>query len=70
MFKTGSFKIHIGPTIKLYALSPVQLCDPMDQSPPGSTGAGCHFFLQGILPTWGLNLSVYSQPVTLLGNET
>ena len=42
------------------------LCDPMDCSPPGSsvhgdsqgknTGVGCHFFLQGIFPTQGLNL--------------
>ena len=42
------------------------LCDPMDYSPPGSsvhgdspgknTGVGCHFFLQGIFPTRGLNL--------------
>ena len=41
------------------------LCDPMDCSPrlrcpwdsPGkSTGEGCHFLLQGICPTQGLNL--------------
>ena len=41
--------------------SRVQLCDPMGCSPPGSsvhrdspgknTGAGCHYLLQGILPT-------------------
>ena len=41
------------------------LCDPMDYSPPGSsvhgdslgknTGVGCQAFLQGILPTQGLN---------------
>ena len=41
------------------------LCDPVDCSPPGSsihgifpgknTGVGCHFLLQGIFPTWGLN---------------
>ena len=41
------------------------LCDPMDCSPPGSsvheifqakdTGVGCHFLLQGIFPTPGLN---------------
>ena len=41
-------------------------CDPVDCSPPGSsvhedspgknTGVGCHFFLQGIFLTWGLNL--------------
>ena len=41
------------------------LCDPMDCSPPGSsvheifqakdTGVDCHFLLQGIFPTQGLN---------------
>ena len=41
------------------------LCDPMDCNPPGSslygisqaknTGVGCHFLLQGIFPTLGLN---------------
>ena len=42
-------------------VSRVHLCDPMDCSPPGSsvhgknTGAGCHFLLQGIFPTQGLN---------------
>ena len=44
------------------------LCDPIDCSPPGSsfpgnspgegTGAGCHFLLQGIFLTQGLNLSL------------
>ena len=43
----------------------VQLCDPMDCSPSGSsvhgdspgknTGVGCHALLQGIFPTQGLN---------------
>ena len=41
------------------------LCNPMDCSPPGSsvhgdspsnnTGMGCHTFLQGIIPTRGVN---------------
>ena len=41
------------------------LCDPMNCSPPGSsvheifqakhTGVCCHFLLQGIFPTQGLN---------------
>ena len=41
------------------------LCDPMECSPPGSsvhgdspgknTGVGCHFLLQRIFPTQGLN---------------
>ena len=43
----------------------VQLCDPMDGSPTGSSvlgdspgknaGVGCHALLQGIFPTQGLN---------------
>ena len=43
-------------------------CDPMDCSLPGSsvhedspgknTGVGCHFLLQGIFPTQGLNLDL------------
>ena len=44
------------------------LCDPMDCSPSGSsvhgdspgknTGVGCHFLLQGIIPTQGSNLEL------------
>ena len=44
------------------------LCDPVDCSPPGSsvhgvspgknTGVGCHFLLQRIFPTQGLNLGL------------
>ena len=44
------------------------LCDPMDYSPPGfsvhgdspgkNTGVGCHFLLQGIIPTVTLPLSI------------
>ena len=41
------------------------LCDPMDCSLPGymdflgrNTGVGCHFLLQGIFPTQGLNLDL------------
>ena len=47
--------------------SSLTLCDPMDCSLQGSfvhgilqakdTGVGCHFFLQGIFPTQGLNSS-------------
>ena len=47
-------------------LSRVRLfCDPVDCDPPGSSahgispgknaGVGCHFLLQGIFPTQGLN---------------
>ena len=48
------------------AQSCLTLCDPMDCSPPSSsvhgtffssknTGAGCHFFLQGVFLTQGSN---------------
>ena len=50
----------------LSCFSRVQLCDSVDGSLPGSsvhggspgtnTGVGCHFLLQGILPTQGLNV--------------
>ena len=45
------------------------LCNPMDCSPPGSsvqkilqarTGMGCHALLQGIFPTQGSNLGLFS----------
>ena len=52
----------------MYCAKPPQscltLCDPMDCNPrlfcpwdsPGkNTGMGCHFLLQGIFPTQGLN---------------
>ena len=52
----------------LLAQSCLTLCNSMDCSPPGSsvhgifqaknTGAGCHFLLQGIFPTQGLNLGL------------
>ena len=54
-------------TVKvLAAQSCLTLCDCMDGSPPGSsihgilqagsnTGGGCHFLLQGVFPTQGLN---------------
>ena len=52
----------------LVAKSCLNLCDPMDCSPtrllcpwdsPGkNTGVGCHFLLQGIFLTWGLNLGL------------
>ena len=51
--------------VKVKLLSRVQLCDPMDCSPPrllcpwdfpGKNAAvGCHFLLQEIFPTQGLN---------------
>ena len=48
----------------MYVLSCVRLCDPKDCSPPGSSvhgifqakmEVGCHFLLQGIFLTQGLN---------------
>ena len=49
----------------LVTQSCLTLCNPMDCSPPGysvhgdspgkNTGVGCHFFLQGIFLTQGLN---------------
>ena len=52
--------------VVVYSLNCVQLfCDPMDCRPPGSSvhaifsgkniGVDCHFLLQGIFPTQGLN---------------
>ena len=53
------------PFLCVCHFSHVQLCDPMNCSPPGSsvhrdsplkyTGVGCHAFLQGIFPTQGSN---------------
>ena len=51
----------------------VTLCDPIDCSLPAlclwkfpgkNTGVGCHFLLQGIFPTQGLNLSPVSPTST------
>ena len=66
------YLIHISMFIHTYihvcvcSQSCLTLCDPIDCSPLGSsvheifqvwnTGAGCHFCLQGIFPTQGLNL--------------
>ena len=55
-----------GVCARVHAQSCPTLCGPMDCSLPGSnirgifpgknSGVGCHFFLQGILPTQGVNL--------------
>ena len=37
------------------SLSCVQLCNPMDCGLPGYSGVGCHFLLQGIVLTQGVN---------------
>ena len=60
---------HLILTVCVRAQSCTTLCDPMDSSPPGSsvhgilqaTGVGCHFLLQGIFLTQGLeSLSLMS----------
>ena len=53
------------------------LCDPVEGSLPGSTihgifpgknaGVACHFFLQGIFPTWGSNPGLLHCRQTLYG---
>ena len=46
------------------------LCDPMDCSPPGKNpGVGCHFFLQGIFLTQGLNLHFLHWQVDFLASS-
>ena len=68
------FPAHLQATWHLYRYWPhvlvsETLCDAMDCSPPGSsvcpwnspgknTGLFCHFLLQGIFPTQGLNLDL------------
>ena len=52
----------------LSCFSRVQLCDPIDHSPPGSSvygilqarrlGVGCHALFQGIFPNQGSNLAL------------
>ena len=59
----GRGKLSVQTCVGACAWSCPTLCDPVDCSPPGSsvheilqnTGAGCHFLLQGILPTQGSN---------------
>ena len=43
------------PTLRYYGLQPSRLLWPRD-FPGKSTGVGCHFLLQGIVLTQGLNL--------------
>ena len=60
------------------AQSCLTLCDPMDcpwSSPGQNTGVGCHFLLQGIFLTQGLNLHLLcwqanSLPLCHLGNPS
>ena len=59
-------------TLQPRALQPVRLLCPWD-SPGKNIGVGCHFLLQAILPTEGLNLGLlhcrqilYPEPIYLL----
>ena len=47
------------------------LCDPMDCSLPGSSvhGVGCHFLIQGIFPSQGLNPGLLHYRQVLLPSE-
>ena len=69
LFIIGDWNANVGsqetPGKSEVSQSCLTLCDPIDCSPPGSsvhgifpgmnTGVGCHFLLQGIFPTQGLN---------------
>ena len=46
------------PTLRFHGLLPTRLLSPWD-SPGKNTGVGCHFLLQGIFQTQGLNLSPF-----------
>ena len=62
---TASIHFQLSKSDTVKSLSRVRLCDPMDCSLPGFsihgvfqariTGVGCHFLLQGIFLTQGLN---------------
>ena len=69
LFIIGDWNANVGsqetPGKSEVSQSCLTFCDPIDCSPPGSsvhgifpgmnTGVGCHFLLQGIFPTQGLN---------------
>ena len=58
-------------SLRLHGLWPVRFLCPRD-FPGKNTGVGCHFLLQGIFPTYGLNLGLLhllpSLPLRNLGN--
>ena len=45
----------VSNSLRPHGLSPTRLLCPRD-SPGKNAGLGCHALLQGIFPTWGLNL--------------
>ena len=55
-------------SLQPHGLQPTKLLCPWDFSGK-STGVGCHFLLQGILPTQGLNLGLPHCRQTLLPSE-
>ena len=54
------FSITSADSLQLYALQPVWLLSSWN-SPGKNTGVGCHFLLQGIFLTQGLNLGLPHQ---------
>ena len=44
----------VSSSLQPHGLQPARLLCPWD-TPGKNTGVGCHAFLQGIFPTWGLN---------------
>ena len=83
--KSDLYSLALGKIIKMkeskseVSQSCPTLCDIMDCSPPGSsihgifpdksTGVGCHFLLQGIFLTQGLNLGLLNCRQMLLLSE-
>ena len=49
------YNIYICVCVRVYSVTSVMptLCDPVDRSPPGSSGMSFHALLQGIFPTQG-----------------
>ena len=48
----------VSRSLRPHGLQPARLVCPWD-SPGNNTGVGCHFLLQGIFPTQGLNRHVF-----------
>ena len=52
----------VGDSLRPHGLWPARLLRPFD-FPGKTTGVGCHFLLQGIFPTQGLNLHLLNWQV-------
>ena len=61
----ASFSV-VSDSLQLYELQPARAFCPWD-FPGKNTGMGCHFFLQGIFLTQGLNLGLLDCRQTLYG---